>query len=97
MNSEIIIVPAIVLIPAIVLCLRMWLRHAEKMATLSSHERSPETDLRITRIEQAVESIALEMERVGEGQRFITKVLAERQIEMPRRHGADAGRVNTPH
>jgi len=97
MNPEIIIYPAIVLSSAVVLCLRMWLRHAEKMATLSSQERSPETDLRITRIEQAVESIALEMERVGEGQRFITKVLAERQIDVPRRVGADAGRVITPH
>jgi hypothetical protein len=97
MHPEIVIVPAIVLIPAAVVCLRMWLKHTEKMATLSSQDRSPETDLRITRIEQAVESIALEMERVGEGQRFITKVLAERPIEVPRRLGADAGRVITPH
>ena len=33
---------------------------------------------RLTRIEQAVDAIAVEVERMGEGQRFVTKLLAER-------------------
>lgn len=33
---------------------------------------------RLARIEQAVESIAIEVERISEGQRFTTKLLAER-------------------
>ena len=33
---------------------------------------------RMSRLENAVESVAVEMERVGEGQRFITRVLGER-------------------
>jgi hypothetical protein len=33
---------------------------------------------RLERLEQAVDSIAIEIERVSEGQRFVTKVLAER-------------------
>ena len=33
---------------------------------------------RIARLEQAVDTIAIEMERIGESQRFLTKVLAER-------------------
>jgi hypothetical protein len=33
---------------------------------------------RLERIEQAVEAIAIEMERVSEGQRFTTKLLADR-------------------
>ena len=33
---------------------------------------------RLARIEQAVETIAIEVERVSEGQRFTTKLLAER-------------------
>ena len=33
---------------------------------------------RLERIEQAVDAIAIEMERVSEGQRFTTKLLAER-------------------
>ncbi|HEU4720734.1 MAG TPA: hypothetical protein VFS59_05170 [Gemmatimonadaceae bacterium] len=33
---------------------------------------------RMARLEQAVEAIALEVERISEGQRFTTKLLAER-------------------
>jgi hypothetical protein len=33
---------------------------------------------RLARLEQAVEAIALEVERISEGQRFTTKLLAER-------------------
>jgi hypothetical protein len=33
---------------------------------------------RLTRLDQAVDSIAVEVERIGEGQRFVTRVLAER-------------------
>ena len=33
---------------------------------------------RLDRIERAVESIAVEVERVSEGQRFVTKLLAEK-------------------
>jgi hypothetical protein len=47
-------------------------------------ERSPqgslpaETAARLERMEQAIESIAVEVERISEGQRFVTKLLAER-------------------
>ena len=40
-----------------------------------------ERDERLERLEQAVDAIAVEMERVGEGQRFMTKLLAERRAE----------------
>lgn len=36
---------------------------------------------RLSRIEQAVDSIAVEVERVSEGQRFTTKLLADRPHE----------------
>jgi hypothetical protein len=36
-----------------------------------------DTRVRLERIEQAVESIAVEVERISEGQRFTTKVMAE--------------------
>jgi hypothetical protein len=38
---------------------------------------------RLERIEQAVDSIALEVERVSEGQRFTTRVLSERTGQPP--------------
>ncbi|HUF64724.1 MAG TPA: hypothetical protein VMM17_01995 [Gemmatimonadaceae bacterium] len=37
----------------------------------------PETAGRLERIEQAVEAIAIEVERVSEGQRFVTKLMSE--------------------
>ena len=39
---------------------------------------SPETDLRLQRLEQAIDAIAVEVERMSESQRFTAKVLAER-------------------
>ena len=37
----------------------------------------PATESRLERIEQAVEAIAVEVERVSEGQRFVTKLMSE--------------------
>ena len=39
---------------------------------------SPETDARLQRLEQAIDAIAVEVERMSESQRFTAKVLAER-------------------
>ena len=41
-------------------------------------------DDRVQRLEQAIDSIAIELERIGEGQRFVTKLLAERSREPER-------------
>jgi hypothetical protein len=38
-------------------------------------------DDRMKRLEQAIDSIAIELERIGEGQRFVTKLFAERARE----------------
>jgi hypothetical protein len=51
---------------------------------------APEVVTRLDRIEQAVEAIAVEVERISEGQRFVTKMMAE-----PRAlSAADAGAAN---
>jgi hypothetical protein len=53
---------------------------------------------RMARLEQAVEAIALEVERISEGQRFTTKLLTERAAEpAPRMQPSDAPRRVTPH
>ncbi|MFI5243863.1 MAG: hypothetical protein ACHQQR_01470 [Gemmatimonadales bacterium] len=41
-------------------------------------------DQRLARIEQAVEAIAIEVERISESQRFISKLLGERSQEPSR-------------
>lgn len=52
---------------------RLW--HRSGPRTGMSLEDSP----RLQRMEQAIESIAVEVERIGEAQRFTTKLFAERQ------------------
>ena len=54
---------------------RIW--RGGKRAPSFDFESSP----RLQRMEQAIESIAIEVERIGEAQRFTTKVLTDRQPE----------------
>jgi hypothetical protein len=53
---------------------RIWHRSGPVSVDL---ENSP----RLQRMEQTIESIAVEVERIGEAQRFTTKLLADRQPE----------------
>jgi len=41
-------------------------------------------DERLRRLEHAIDSMAIELERIGEGQRFVTKLLSERGREPER-------------
>ena len=79
MHPEIIIVPFVFGVPAFVIAFRMLLKHREKMASLgAAHLPSADSDARLMRVESVVESMAVELERIGEGQRFLTRLLAER-------------------
>jgi hypothetical protein len=73
-----------------VLRLRDQNRHASNSVTSSV------SDERIARIEAAVEAIAIEVERISEGQRFTTKLLSEHsqpvQSFLP-----TPGKFDTPH
>jgi hypothetical protein len=81
---------------AVALARRVWVRNGPRPVT-PDLEKSP----RLQRIEQAIESIALEVERIGEAQRFTTKVLAEREPVAGRIASPPAGRrepgMITPH
>jgi hypothetical protein len=78
----------------LVLARRLWVRGAPRTAV--DLENSP----RLQRMEQAIESIALEVERIGEAQRFTTKLFAERQPDAAARLAAlprkEPGTI-TPH
>jgi hypothetical protein len=76
---------------AIALARRVWVRSGPRQVA-PNLENSP----RLQRIEQAIESIALEVERIGEAQRFTTKVLAEREPAAGRIPSAPTGRRDTP-
>ena len=56
---------------------RIWVRSGPKLKPVFDLESSP----RLQRLEEALESVAIEVERIGEAQRFATKLLSERQPE----------------
>jgi hypothetical protein len=64
---------AIVLFPLA----RAWAKRIEHRGAAPASVPADVTD-RLERIERAVESVAIEVERISEGQRFVTKVLADR-------------------
>lgn len=55
---------------------RIWRRSSNAIVSLPA-----ELFERLHRLEQGMDSMAIEVERVGEGQRFITKVLADKPRE----------------
>jgi hypothetical protein len=85
----------ILMLPLVlVLARRLWVRSVPRPSL------DPEESPRLQRIEQAIESIALEVERIGEAQRFTTKLLADRQPDAVARMAAiprkEPGTI-TPH
>lgn len=80
----------VVLLPiSIAFARRIWRRSAAIGAVVASMPR--ELGDRLGRMEQAIESTAIEVERIGEGQRFMTRVLTEsnetRRIAEPVQQG----------
>jgi hypothetical protein len=71
MITSVVIVLGIPLV--IVHARKIWKRDASTFATSSSA-----TDHRLERIEQAIDAMAVEVERVAESQRFMTKLLSDR-------------------
>jgi len=58
---------------------------------------SSDVTTRLERIEQAVDTIAIEVERVSEGQRFVTKIMAEKSAASAANAGAPAEQAsNSP-
>jgi len=70
---------------AIAYARRVW-RGTSKNVRVAPDESS----VRLEHLEHAVDAIAIEIERVAEGQRFVTKVLAERPAAPPAAERADA-------
>ena len=70
--------------------LKMWLQRSGRLSI-------PEADLqeirdRLGQLHQAVDAIAIEVERLSEGQRFTTKLLAESVTDIapiPAKHGTE--------
>ena len=52
---------------------------------------------RLERMEHIIEVMAVEVERIGEGQRFLTKIMAEKQLGSGADRPRTPERVITPH
>ena len=63
---------------------RIWRRPTA--APMAEDTVSP----RLDRLEHAIDAIAIEVERISEGQRFVTRVLAERPVQQARQDVAGA-------
>lgn len=90
-DPEVIIVPIVFGFPTAAIMLWTWVRHREKMAALKAPaDVSSGVEERLARVERAVEAVAVEIERIGESQRFLTKVLTDT------RPGLVAGSIEPP-
>ena len=80
----------------IVAIVYLVLAHRRRIAGVTNVTKpSAEAEARMARIENAIESVAVEVERISEGQRFATKLLSEGvahvangAINVPEMHGA---------
>jgi hypothetical protein len=81
MNEDIVI-PIAGMVMVIVICIGVPLVIAlgKKWQNQATQPRVPsEIAERLARMEQAIDAVAIEVERISEGQRFTTKLLSERQ------------------
>ena len=56
---------------------RAWLARRQPPPSVP-HEQLENIEMRLVQLQQAVDDVAIEVERVAEGQRFTAKLLAER-------------------
>ena len=76
-----------------------WLVRPHQEPLLASQDQQYRVEQRLASIEQAVQAIGFEVERLGEGQRLTARLLADRlspDAAAPRL-AAEHRRVDTPH
>jgi hypothetical protein len=78
---------------SLLVLVRAWARRIENQSKLP--KVPAENAERMERMERAIDSVAIEVERISENQRFLTKLLSERADAgaLPR---PDASRRNSP-
>jgi hypothetical protein len=62
---------------------RAWVARGRDEARLVNETAAPLADARLARLEQSLDVIALEVERISEAQRFTTKLLSEQARTAP--------------
>lgn len=83
MNGRDFAVVSVVFILAVLMPISVGI--VRRLAQGSTRPAPPPPDplmsARMDRLEQAMDAIAIEIERISEGQRFVTKVLTERPVQ----------------
>ncbi len=79
-NNAAVVVPAVALGVVLALALPISLALAKRILRRAPTAAAVPSDvtMRLERIEQAVDTIAIEVERISEGQRFVTRIMADR-------------------
>ena len=85
MNGPEVLVP-IAFFVTVGFIVRSVIQFRQRKMELDSHVLGGgrESALRLERMEQAIDAMAVEIERIAEAQRFTTRLLAERVSEAPR-------------
>jgi hypothetical protein len=94
--DEDIVIPLAGMLMIVVLAIGVPLVRA--MGRRWENDRLPRGDAestqRLARIEQAIDAMALEVERISEGQRFVTRLLSDRspeRVALPQESGQRGG------
>lgn len=66
------------MIPIVAIGMPIARAYARRLESKPTTAIPTDVAMRLERMEQAIDSIAVEVERISEGQRFTTKLLAER-------------------
>jgi hypothetical protein len=80
MGIDHVIVPIVMfaMVPVTAIGVPIARAYARRMSNTPPERVPAEVSDRLQRMEQAIDSIAVEVERISEGQRFTTKLLADR-------------------
>jgi len=88
MNGPEILIP-IAFFVSVTTIIRTFVKARERRFELEAQRYTgdPDVTLRLDRMEQAIEAMAVEVERVAEAQRFTTRLLSERSgVQVPEAH-----------
>ena len=83
MNPVMVPIAFFVMVGAVAILMPLARAFARRLEKQGSASLPNVVAARLERMEQAIESIAVEVERISEGQRFTTKLLSDRSTALP--------------
>ena len=74
------VIAGLILVPAAFILTIAWARRLWRRGAAVVSAIPQEVYDRFTRVEQSIDSVAVEVERIGEGQRYLTRLLSDKAI-----------------